>query len=134
VGDASAKTPHTGQGWVLTTLLTDGVAGADTATRVTSTTDTLSILHVSASPLTIVGHGAVLRFKGTQGITPLEWNGTVFIVVSSSYAAGPPHAGYTDELISGLLSGTISTTYHQFVVSESDTTGGFMSASDSRVT
>lgn len=131
-GDASSKTPYTGQGWVLTTLLTDGVAGADTSTRVTSTTDTISILHVDAAPFVISGHGVVARYKGAPTPAPYEWDGAAFIVVPGGYVPLAFHIGYTDEFISGIVAGTVSTAYHLFTILESDASGGFMSASDSR--
>ena len=134
--DASSKLPVTGQGWLLTTNLSNGVSG-DTTTRETGTSASITVLHVhKASPLTIAGWDLTCKWKGDIVIPNAYKEGNGFSWTTLANIAGAPltHAAYTDEQIPALFGPeATSKGYHVAVISCSDTSGGFMSCSDSRI-
>ncbi len=123
--------PLTGQGWTLTTLVSDGVSG-DTGTRVTSTGANISIMH-KGSAFDLAAWDATFKWKGGFSSQFAEWDGSAWDAVASISPGPLPHGAYTDEQIAALPNGAASLTIHMIVATSDDISGSaFMSCSDSR--
>lgn len=130
-GDASDKTPHEGQGWILTTLLQDGLVG-DTSTRVTSTGATISILNVQ-SAFDIATWNNVWKWNGSFTVSYWVWNVTVWAGLANSGLSPVDHEAYVDEAVNAVFgANTIVSGYHMAIVTASSVVGGNMSCSDER--
>lgn len=129
-GDATAKLPIEGQGWLSTTVLTDGLVG-DFTTREDSAGNTLTWIHVHAASPFIIAEWAVSA-KWIDGITETtyEFDGAAWDEVTISSGNASDHVAYTDENWTLILAGILNSSVHmgRFV-----TTGAsVMSISDSR--
>lgn len=119
--------------YTVTANFTDGSAG-DTTTRETASGDTQTEVIVVAAEVKIAAWAQTKKYKETLSQTFFYWDGSAWqSLTDDNPNPWTAHPAYSDESRTATFTGAPFATAFRCVTTETDTSAGNMSTSDSRV-